>query len=457
MAMGEAHTIAAQQYFPQYRIDNKTEIALREYDLAAKALEADQRSLTAAAGIAVFFAGSVTTLIGASSGLSGLTQVLDQFGTSLEIAFSGMVFAVTGLAMRYFALLQRSATYASRKIVVLRRLLGIDYGHIETVLPSERLDGANEPFAIRMFPGWLSLPALPVIAITLLAGVAQSAIYVAFRANGDSYLRLFDVAIMDKHGQLSVATGLTLSLLILAIYRLSLLDDFESVRLYLTAKVAKLIRCPLKDRIGHVLYRMQLSVFEARRLGIDLTKLHPMLVAIEDRRHFKHGGNSLAAIAAAGYRYARYGTRSGGSTIYQQLARSNFIARFDSSWKRKILEWLLAPWLNERFSKQECLDAYLCSVRFSHGVIGLPAAIKHFFPKQKLDSPLNHSQIFFLIERLSNISATFPQHRVQRLVDNAIASGVLTTEDVPTVNAIYKTAGTAKLINLKGAAPALHG
>ncbi|MCR5872094.1 transglycosylase domain-containing protein [Sphingomonas sp. J344] len=199
-----------------------------------------------------------------------------------------------------------------------------------------------------------------------------------------------------------------------------------------------------------MLYRMRLSVFEAGRLGIDLTKYHAMLVFIEDKRHFEHNGNSIKAAAAALYRRVRYGTRSGASTIHHQLVRSNFLKSIERPISRKIVEWIIAPWVNRMFSKSAILDLYLCSVRYERGVIGLPAAIRHFFPQHELSKPLDIAQRFFLLERLSNVTGTFPKKRVEALLRSLREKGLIRSTDVAKIGRIYRDQGKAGRINLVG-------
>lgn len=454
--------VAAQQYFPQYRIDDRNaEIALREYDLSAKALEADQKSLTAAAGVALFFAGTVTTLIGVIAGSSNsfnrLKNILGQDTVGIEISFILAISVTSLFVVRYFALLQISATFAARKIIVLRRLLGIDYGKIETVMPSDRLDGANEPFAISMFPGWKSLPALPVIAVaTLSGGMIGGFFYFARHLNNDhSFTIIANLNISST--QLAIAIGLSISTLLLTFYRLSLLDNFENFRLLIAIKLGNLLNCPIKKRIGHVIYRMKLSVFEANRIGINTPSFYEILVWMEDKNYYSHNGNSIIDLLKALYRWKKFNKLFGASTILQQLARSNFLTRFDAPFRRKILEWLMAPWLNKIFTKKENLDLYICPVRYSYGVIGVAAAIEYYFPDHRPENPLSRAQIFFLIERLSNISATFPQSRINKLVHDALANGILSNSDAKNLEIIYNEAGKRMLLNLGGKIPSfLH-
>jgi penicillin-binding protein 1A len=435
----EAHLAAAQWYFPYYKLDPKrAEIGLREYDLAAKALEADQRSLTAAAGIVLFFSGAATTFVGSGSGLTNFASLIEQLGTGLEVGLAIAVGVVAVLSIHYFARLQRSATYAARKIVVLRRLLGLDYGNIESVLPANKLDGANEPFSIEMFPGWTSIPAMPVVVVAIVSGVAMFGIVSAFGTLApNSAFAPFDDQLSLEPIQTGALWGAATSLALCLFYRGSLLDDFETPRLREAIRLGQFLGTPLKSRIGHVLYRLRLSVYEAERLGVRLPDMYRMLVLIEDKDFYRHNGNSLWALAKALFRYARYRKLSGASTIYQQLARSNFLTVFNAPFRRKLLEWTLAPWLNGEFTKEEGLKAYLCSVRYARGIIGLPAALEYFFPKKPVANPITPAEQFILIERLSNVSHTYPAARIDSLIKTAQSAGLLNDRDVRSLRARY--------------------
>jgi len=452
----EPHLTAAQQYFPTYKLDPlRSEIGLREYDLAAKALEADHKSLTAASGIALFFAGTAATLIGAGNAIQSIERLSIILGSSLEITLSLIIIFIATLAVHYFACLQRSATYAGRKIIILRRLLGLDYGNIETVLPSDRLDGANEPFSLPMFPGWLSLQALPVIAVAALSAFAQGAAFAAFHTIRPRQMTFLGGNVLASPGEVGwLIAGVTASLL-LAFYRYSLFEDFETIRLRLAKILSGIIGSPIKSRIGHVLYRMRLSVFEAERLKIDLESFHKILLFIEDKRYLKHNGNSFYSLSKALYRYVRYKKISGGSTIYQQLARSNFIINFGASARRKVMEWMLAPWLNSVFDKREGINVYLCSVRFAYGIIGLPAAIAYYYPNKSLGDPVSNAERFVLIERLSNVTGTYPAARVRLLVDQLVAAHLLADLDRSELSSIYFELGRAGKLDLRGQHPAL--
>jgi penicillin-binding protein 1A len=105
------------------------------------------------------------------------------------------------------------------------------------------------------------------------------------------------------------------------------------------------------------------------------------LVAMEDRRFYRHLGIDPLGIARAARRnYAAGGTREGGSTITQQLAKMSYLSS-SRTVERKVEEALLATWLEMRLSKDQILERYLNSAYFGEGCFGVRAAAKHFFGK----------------------------------------------------------------------------
>jgi len=119
---------------------------------------------------------------------------------------------------------------------------------------------------------------------------------------------------------------------------------------------------------------------------VDVTKLNPQtpaaFVAIEDRRFYRHWGIDPRGMARAFVADLRGGgVRQGGSTITQQLAKTNFLSG-DRTIKRKAQEIIIAFWLEAWLTKQEILSRYLSSVYFGDGVYGLRAASHHYFHRE---------------------------------------------------------------------------
>jgi penicillin-binding protein 1A len=431
---------AAQQYFPTYRVPaDKIEVTLREYDLSAQALSADQRSISVATGLAVIGISFSGTLIGSDRAVGTLKAALGQIGHVGEALLLGIVFGVTLLVLRYFAELQRSATYAARKIVVLRRLLGIDYGNQERVFPANRIEGANEPFAIAMFPGWGSIGPLAATVIATFCGIVLSVLLGTFAEQSESLSSRLVGAAGDTTVFLAVV-AIGMAVIALVIYRCWLLESWETPRFLAGVLVSREVGVPLKERMGHVLYRLELSVHEAKRVGILLEGFIPILLAVEDKRFFSHGGNDWLAVARAIRNRWKYKARSGGSTIDQQLFRSNCLARLDRSLWRKPVEWMMAPWIRARFGADEVVRMYLCSVRFDRGVFGVAAAGTHFFDLE-FNSTSNwvptKAEVFFLVDRLSNVSRTIPTRRIRARLAALVASKLFALDDVEELKQIY--------------------
>jgi penicillin-binding protein 1A len=128
---------------------------------------------------------------------------------------------------------------------------------------------------------------------------------------------------------------------------------------------------------------------------VDVTKLNPVtpaaFVAIEDRRFYRHWGIDPRGIARALVADLHGGgVRQGGSTITQQLAKTNFLSG-DRTIKRKAQEVIIAFWLEAWLTKQEILSRYLSSVYFGDGVYGLRAAAHHYFNRDPQDLSLAQS------------------------------------------------------------------
>jgi penicillin-binding protein 1A len=109
------------------------------------------------------------------------------------------------------------------------------------------------------------------------------------------------------------------------------------------------------------------------------------IIAIEDRRFYDHRGVYLPSMMRAAFRnFAAGGTREGGSTITQQLARMTYLSP-DRTIKRKVQEAILSLWLEHQLTKDEILTRYLNTAYFGAGVYGIDAAAKRYFGKTAKD------------------------------------------------------------------------
>jgi penicillin-binding protein 1A len=131
------------------------------------------------------------------------------------------------------------------------------------------------------------------------------------------------------------------------------------------------------------------ALFEEHRIAVPLREASPHLVnavlVTEDKRFYHHDGLDLRRILMAAAINLREGeVVQGASTITQQLVRSILLNR-EKSYTRKVKEALLALRLEERYSKEAILEAYLNRVYFGDGYYGIEAASLGYFGKTAAD------------------------------------------------------------------------
>jgi penicillin-binding protein 1A len=138
------------------------------------------------------------------------------------------------------------------------------------------------------------------------------------------------------------------------------------------------------------------------------------VVATEDRRFFSHVGLDVLGLARALFVNVTAGrVVQGGSTITQQLAKNVFLTP-ERSLRRKLLEAMMALWLEARYSKKEILGLYLNRVYLGAGAYGVDAAARRYFgvPAARLSLP----QSAILAGLLKAPSRYAPSHNKQAAI-----------------------------------------
>ncbi len=135
----------------------------------------------------------------------------------------------------------------------------------------------------------------------------------------------------------------------------------------------------LEDRFGHVIATFGDLVGEPLRLNDFPPALPAAVIAVEDRRFWRHAGIDPIGILRAIWVNVTAGrVVQGGSTLTQQVAKTLFLTNARTT-KRKVQELLLTLWLERHFSKHDILEIYLNRVYLGSGAWGMDAAAKTFF------------------------------------------------------------------------------
>ena len=157
-----------------------------------------------------------------------------------------------------------------------------------------------------------------------------------------------------------------------------------------------------------------------RREPVTLKQVPPQLLqaflATEDRRFLDHRGVDLRALLRAALHLARTGSKAqGGSTITMQLARNQLLSP-EKTYRRKLLEILLALQIEQELSKAEIMELYLNSIFLGHRAYGIAAAAQVYYGVELNELTLAQAAMLAGIAQTPSLAnpITAPQRAKQR-------------------------------------------
>jgi penicillin-binding protein 1A len=181
----------------------------------------------------------------------------------------------------------------------------------------------------------------------------------------------------------------------------------------------------------------------SRGHSVQVSALPPYVaqavIAIEDRRFYKHFGIDPVGLARATVMNLRAGhVVQGGSTITQQLAKNLFLTS-ERTFRRKAQELVLAFWLEAKLTKDEILTLYLNRVYLGAGTYGIEAASRRYFAKPAQDLTLPEAALLAgLLKAPSRYAPTNSMDRARARSEVVLAAMVeakmLTEDDRFTAN-----------------------
>ena len=171
------------------------------------------------------------------------------------------------------------------------------------------------------------------------------------------------------------------------------------------------------------------------------------VVAIEDRRFYEHGGVDYVGIvrAAVADLRARKAVQ-GASTITQQLARALYISNNQRTVSRKLKEVCLARKLDNAWSKQEILTAYMNQVFYGANANGVEAAAETYFSKHASQLTLVQAALLAGLPQAPSTYDPFYNRPAALTRRNEVLKAMLGSKDIS--RAQYKQA-VATPISLK--------
>ena len=161
------------------------------------------------------------------------------------------------------------------------------------------------------------------------------------------------------------------------------------------------------------------------------------VTAIEDRRFFQHNGVNFMRLAAAAWiDFTHQRHQQGGSTITMQLSRAFFLSP-EKTFKRKLIEMLIAVELEQKFSKQQIFEFYANRVdlgqRGSFTISGLAEGAHSYFNKDLKDVTLPEAALLAgLIQAPSYLSPyRHPERALERrntVIESMVDTHAITRE-----------------------------
>ena len=140
--------------------------------------------------------------------------------------------------------------------------------------------------------------------------------------------------------------------------------------------IAALNEKPLETAIKELQSKENYTKYE------DIPEIYfEALVAVEDRRFYKHNGFDLKGTARAIYNDLKaWDWVEGGSTISQQLAKNMYFPD-DHALQRKIAEIFMALKIEREYEKEEVLELYVNGIYYGSGYYCIYDASMGYFDK----------------------------------------------------------------------------
>ncbi|MDD2823250.1 MAG: penicillin-binding protein [Candidatus Daviesbacteria bacterium] len=165
------------------------------------------------------------------------------------------------------------------------------------------------------------------------------------------------------------------------------------------------------DRNGELLY----DIFQnENRTSIKLSDVPDSVkkatISIEDKDFYKHQGFSLLGITRSLFDLIIHRQiEGGGSTLTQQLVKNALLTN-ETSFIRKIKEFILAVQVERVYTKDQILEMYLNEIPYGGTAYGIESAANLYFGKHAKDLTLGESSLLAGLPQLPSVYSPYGTH-----------------------------------------------
>jgi penicillin-binding protein 1A len=139
-----------------------------------------------------------------------------------------------------------------------------------------------------------------------------------------------------------------------------------------------------------------------RRIPLKYEEIPPVMqnaiLAVEDVRFYEHVGIDPIRIVGSLLKNLRTGSKEGGSTLTQQLAKSLFLSR-EQTYTRKVNEWLVALQIERYYTKKQIMEMYANHIFLGAGAFGVEAASQTYFDHPAKDLTIEEAALLAAIPK----------------------------------------------------------
>ena len=158
-------------------------------------------------------------------------------------------------------------------------------------------------------------------------------------------------------------------------------------------------------------------------------------ISQEDKRFKEHMGVDLIATTRAAIALIknRGEITQGGSTITQQVIKNTYLTQ-EQTFSRKLIEFMLAPQIEMKFSKAKIMEFYCNTNFYGNRCYGVEAASNYYFGKHSSDITLSEAAV--LVGLSNNPSAYDPvdhydtsMEKRNEVINNMFKNGFITEDE----------------------------
>lgn len=186
------------------------------------------------------------------------------------------------------------------------------------------------------------------------------------------------------------------------------------------------------DKDNNLLKEIKANNYKYCKIDNVSKNLQNVYIGVEDRNFLSHHGIDYIALARAGVSLIKNKGEitQGGSTITQQVIK-NMLLTQERSFKRKLIEFFLAPELEKKYSKADIMEFYVNTNYYGSGCYGVYSASKYYFGKEPKNLTLSEAAI---LAGLSNNPSKFNpvEHKDESLKKRNRLLGKLLEEEIIT-------------------------